>query len=120
MQRYVQLKPKSWPSHDQTLAAPVFRHDYYNDLATTQALAWNFCTVVSPLTRLLMMVMMVMKMTGLTGGGRGVALGVPHQQLVLQTAPAHTLRTNQNQRLPLEGRDFSHFFVDPQLMAVKF
>ena len=69
---------------------------------------------------LLTMGMMVMKMTGLTGGGRGVALGVPHQQLVLQTATAHTLRTNQNQRLPLEGRDFGHFFVDPQLMAVKF
>ena len=64
--------------------------------------------------------MKVMKTTGLTGGGRGVALGVPHQQLVLQTAPSHTLRTNQNQCLPLEGRDFGHLFVDPQLVAVKF
>lgn len=56
---------------------------------------------------------------GLTGGGGGVALGVPHQQLVLQTAPAHALRTNQDQRLPLEGRDLRHLLVDPQLVAVK-
>lgn len=59
-------------------------------------------------------------MVVLTGDGGPVPLGVGHQQLVLQTATADPLRTNQNERLPPEGRDLGHLLIDPQLMAIKF
>lgn len=61
-------------------------------------------------------------MTGsrlLTGDGGPIALGVGHQQFVLQTAAAHPLGTNQNERLPPEGRDLGHLLVDAQLMTIK-
>lgn len=58
-------------------------------------------------------------MAALTGDGGAVALRVRHHQLVLQAAAAHPLGTNQNQRLPPEGRDLGHLFVYPQLVAVE-
>lgn len=42
-----------------------------------------------------------------------------HHQPVLQAASAHTLSTNQNQRLSLERRHLCHFLIDLQLMSVK-
>lgn len=59
-------------------------------------------------------------MAALTGDGGAVPLGIRHQQLVFQTATADPLRTNQNQRLPPEGRDLGNLFIYPQLVAVKF
>lgn len=59
-------------------------------------------------------------MAALTGDGGAITLSIRHQQLVLQTATADPLRTNQNQSLPPEGRDLGNLFIDPQLMAIKF
>lgn len=47
------------------------------------------------------------------------ACGMEHHQPVLQAASAHTLSTNQNQRLSLEWRHLCHFLIDLQLMSVK-
>lgn len=59
-------------------------------------------------------------MAALTGDSGAIPLWIRHQQLVLQTATANPLCTNQNQRLPFEGRDLGNLFVDPQLMTIKF
>ena len=58
-------------------------------------------------------------MAALTGDGGAVALRIRHQQLVLQTTATDPLRSNQNQRLPPEGRDFCNLLVDPQLMPIE-
>lgn len=55
----------------------------------------------------------------LTGDSGAVALRVRHHQFVLQAAAAHPLGTNQDQRLPPEGRDLGHLLVYPQLVAVE-
>lgn len=59
-------------------------------------------------------------MAALTGDGGAVPLGIRHQKLVFQTATADPLRTNENQRLPPEGRDLGNLFIYPQLVAVEF
>lgn len=59
-------------------------------------------------------------MAALTGDGGAVPLRIRHQQLVLQTATADSLRSNQNQRLPSEGRDLGNLFIDPELVTVEF
>lgn len=59
-------------------------------------------------------------MVALTGDGGAIPLGVRHQELVLQTATANALCTNQDQCLSPEGRNFGNLFIDPQLMAIKF
>lgn len=56
---------------------------------------------------------------GPTRYGGSEASGVENHEAVLQTAPAHSLSTNQNQRLPLEGWNLCHFLVDLQLVPVK-
>lgn len=56
----------------------------------------------------------------LTGDCGAIALGIWHQQFVLQATAADTLRSDQNQSLPPEGRDFGNLLVDPQLMTIKF
>lgn len=54
-----------------------------------------------------------------TGDGGSEAPGLENHEAVLQAAPAHSLGTNQNQSLPLEGRDLGHLLVDLQLVSVK-
>lgn len=56
---------------------------------------------------------------GPTGDGGSEAAGLENHEAVLQAAPAHSLGTNQNQSLPLEGRDLGHLLVDLQLVSVK-
>lgn len=59
-------------------------------------------------------------MAALTRDSGAIPLGIRHHQFVFQTAAADPLRTNQNQRLPPEGRDLGNLFVYPQLVAIKF
>lgn len=56
----------------------------------------------------------------LTGDGGAIALGIRHHQFVFKTATPNALGTDQNQRLPPEGRDLCNLFVYLQLMAIKF
>lgn len=61
----------------------------------------------------------LLRAAALTGDGGAVALRVQHHQFVLQAAATHSLGTNQDQRLPPEGRDLGHLFVYSQLVAVE-
>lgn len=59
-------------------------------------------------------------MAALTGHGGAIPLGIGNQQLVLKTATADPLCTNQNQCLPPKWRDLGNLFIDPQLMPIEF
>lgn len=45
--------------------------------------------------------------------------GLENHESVLEAASAHTLCTDQNQRLSLEWWHFRHFLIDLQLVSVK-
>ena len=47
-----------------------------------------------------------------TWNGGAKLLGIHQQKLVLQSPPPNALGTNQNQSLPLKGRDLGHLLVD--------
>lgn len=55
----------------------------------------------------------------LTGHGGSVAIWIPHDELVLQAAPPHTLRSDEHQGFPAEGGHAGHLLINEQLVAVK-
>lgn len=55
-----------------------------------------------------------------TGYGGAKEQWVYHNEPVLQTSASHALSTDQDERLPLEGRHPSYLLIDLQLMTIKF
>lgn len=56
----------------------------------------------------------------LTGYSGCISQRVHYNKSVLQAAPPNSLGSNQNQRFPLKRRHLGYFFIDLQLITVKF